>query len=473
MSVEGSLDLFRLPEILQVIAQQRKTGILTVQGAEDIIAVSFLGGRIVAADALNETTEEGLGAVLVAEHQVSAEDLRRLAARSEAKGTRLADLLVSEGVVDRAGLLTALRLQTQALLMSLLDWRQGEFKFYGGDEVSFEEGFQPIGVDELLLRAIESRESGDGGPPALDSRLRRLDPPRPVRTRDLASIQEGKLPPPPEDGEAIWLTPEEERLLDAIGPGRTLAEAAMEARVVGDRARYLAFRLFQEGLAALAETRPARPVGASARVALGDRTEARARPDGTAALRPPPAGAPRPAAPAPEEEVEVLSPKVPVSVHRPLASLLALAGAVLLVAGMVTSTGAFLLPFPWETADRQAFLAEEDSATLLELDQAAKTYFLLQGHFPDDLAELVDLGLLRDEDLRDARGRPWVYTPEERRYSVRPLLPEEAGGQRAKAEGGQVEATLEGITGNFLLDPEFLRAAQHSTSKEPPLVLLD
>jgi hypothetical protein len=129
----------------------------------------------------------------------------------------------------------------------------------------------------------------------------------------------------------------------------------------------------------------------------------------------------------------------------------------------VTSTGAFLLPFPWETADRQAFLAEEDAASLVELDQAAKTYFLLQGHFPDDLSELVDLGLLRSEDLHDARGRPWVYTPEERRYSVRPLLPEEAG----RPKGGQAEATLEGITGNFLLDPEFLRAAQHSTSTPP------
>ena len=464
MSVEGSLDLFRLPEIFQVIAQQRKTGILTVQGSEDIIAVSFLGGRIVAADALNETTEEGLGAVLVSEYQVSAEELRRLSARSEARGARLADLLLSEGVIDRAGLLAALRLQTQRLLMSLLDWRQGEFKFYGGDEVSFEEGFQPIGVDELLLRAIETRESGDGGPPALDSRLRRLDPPRPVRIRDLAAIGEGQIPPAPDDGEAIWLTPEEERLLDAIGPGRTLAEVAMEARVAGDRARYLAFRFVQEGLAALAETRPARPTGAPARGVPGERPEVPARAGGAAA--------PRPAAPAPEpprEEIEALAAKVPASVHRPLAGLLALAGAALLVAGLVTSTGAFLLPFPWETADRQAFLAEEDAASLVELDQAAKTYFLLQGHFPDDLSELVDLGLLRSEDLHDARGRPWVYTPEERRYSVRPLLPEEAG----RPKGGQAEATLEGITGNFLLDPEFLRAAQHSTSTEPPVVLLD
>jgi len=47
MAVEGTLDLFKLPEILQLISQQKKTGILTVQGQQDIVAISFLNGRIV------------------------------------------------------------------------------------------------------------------------------------------------------------------------------------------------------------------------------------------------------------------------------------------------------------------------------------------------------------------------------------------------------------------------------------------
>ena len=58
MSVEGNLDLFQLPEILQLIGQQQKTGILTVQGEEDIVAISFLHGKIVAADSLNQAVEE-------------------------------------------------------------------------------------------------------------------------------------------------------------------------------------------------------------------------------------------------------------------------------------------------------------------------------------------------------------------------------------------------------------------------------
>ena len=53
MAVEGTLEVFKLPEILQMISQQQKTGILTVQGQQDIIAVSFLKGQIVTVDSLN------------------------------------------------------------------------------------------------------------------------------------------------------------------------------------------------------------------------------------------------------------------------------------------------------------------------------------------------------------------------------------------------------------------------------------
>ena len=159
MAVEGTLDLFQLPEILQVVSQQRKTGILTIQGTEDIVAVSFLTGEIVAADSLTETTEQGVGEVLITRNLLEPSALRELTARSGQGGPRLGDLLVTEHYVDRQQFLSALREHTLTLLMGLLAWRKGEFKFYGGDEVSYEEGFRPIAVDELLLRSIEEGET--------------------------------------------------------------------------------------------------------------------------------------------------------------------------------------------------------------------------------------------------------------------------------------------------------------------------
>lgn len=159
MAVEGTLDLFKLPEILQLVAQQRKTGILTVQGQQDIIAISFLNGQIVAADALNQTVEEGLAQILVGEGLMNGSDFARAAAEYPASGLRLLDFLVERLFVTRPELLRALRIQMTRLLEQLLHWEKGEFKFYSGDEVSYEEGFIPIPVDELLVQ-IAQRNPG-------------------------------------------------------------------------------------------------------------------------------------------------------------------------------------------------------------------------------------------------------------------------------------------------------------------------
>lgn len=463
MAVEGTLDLFRLPEILQVISEQRKTGILTVQGADDIIAVSFLEGRIVAADALNETTEAGLGAVLVEQDRVTEETLHELVRRSQAEGTRLADLLVEEGRIDREGLLEALRLQTVRLLLALLSWQVGEFKFYGGDEVSYEEGFRGIGVDELLLRALEA-ESGESARhvPEPESRMRRTEGRRPVRVREPAALD--RLPPPPSEVDsAVWVTPEEERVLEAVAPGRTVAEVAEQVGVPTERARYVLFRLGREGLVSLVSAPrtapPGTPAGPKAPAPAAE-DRGRAEPVSEEVLA---------AEPEAEEEVEVAR-RPRASVAGPVAVGSGLLAAVLLALALAAAPVAFLLPFPWLEEGRESVHLTRDSARLLELDLAAKTFFLLRGRFPDDLRELVELGLLEEGDLVDSRGRRLALEPREASYLLRPLVPEAPG---AAAE----EAFREGIAGNFLLDPGFLAGpgpgAGARPETEPSLVLLD
>ena len=59
--MEGVLQEGALYGVLLELAREGSTGILTVQGEEEIIAFSLLAGEIVAADALNTTMEEALG----------------------------------------------------------------------------------------------------------------------------------------------------------------------------------------------------------------------------------------------------------------------------------------------------------------------------------------------------------------------------------------------------------------------------
>jgi Domain of unknown function (DUF4388) len=409
MAVEGTLDLFQLPEILQLISQQKKTGILTVQGQNDIVAISFLTGRIVAADALNQTMEEGLTRILVAEGIMSQADLARALAEHPSAGGRLLDFLVERRYVTRQRLLAALRLQTYGLIEQLLRWQQGDFKFYSGEEVSYEEAFVPITVEELLLNAAEGRPVPPRPAPPVPPT------PAPVPPRQ-SSPPNLRVVPPPE------------------APPAPSPRSAPASGVPAPRA---------------VEPAPARR-GPLAPV-----------PAPPAALVPPsgPIQAAE-AAPPVFRRMRVEEAAVPPA-FRTVARLAALVPAVLLVAFLLLQPASLLLPF-WGEAQRQGFWQAERSVLFLKIDRAAKTFFLVESHFPERLALLQQLDLLNAADLRDPQGAELRYSAREESYTVQPV-----DGKGAPIRGAE---TTDAVTGNFLLDSDFISV---SPDAKAPLVLLD
>ena len=381
MAVEGTLEVFKLPEILQMISQQQKTGILTVQGPQDIIAVSFLKGQIVTVDSLNQTQEEGLSQILIKEGLLTSTQFSRASAEHQSSGMRLLDLLVERGYVQRDALLRALRLHATRLLGALLRWDKGEFKFYGGDEVPYEEGFVPITVEEVLVAGAPRRPAGPVPVPAPPG-------PRPVPSGPAPLLSVPSLDGPP-------------AAPPAARPG---------LRVV-------------------------RREGAPAdRPAAGDE-----------------------AGPFRKMTVE------PVEAQRPLLPLAAAAIlAILTLLLLVLAPSSVVVPFPWQEEERLALAREQRASLYLKIDRAAKTWFLLEGRFPEQLSQLVEAGFLAPADLSDPYGRPLEYTVTEESYTLQPLV-----------DGKPVlgEEASEAITGNFLLDPGFLSLPTESAAQ--PLVLLD
>jgi hypothetical protein len=458
MAVEGTLDVFRLPEILQVISHQRKTGILTVQGESDIVAVSFLDGAVVAADALNQTVEEKLGEVLAREGIAGRDRFAEVAAAAQQGEGRLLDLLVERGVVARAELMAAMRTQTYDLLFELLRWERGEFKFYSGDEVAYEEGFRPIPIEELLLRAI-AEEEDDGGAalPARGVLYARAEPPR-------SELRDRVGPPRPgeeRDG-VLWLSEDERRLWELLAAPQSVEELTAASGLGEHQVRFALYRFLAAGAAETFEP--------------GEAGE----PEPLAAPPPLPeplaAPAPRPVRPQPvelpgEETLERLTrgpepAPLPVSERAAagraagaIAHLLALVVVAAAGAALVRSPVGFLLPFPWQEGERGAEAAVRFDAVAVRIDRAAKTWFLLEGGFPESLGRLLGPGLLGAGDLTAPGGRPYAYASGPDAYRLRPAeTPEDAGHGEA-------------ISGNFLLDPDFQAAT--SGGQSPPLVLLD
>jgi hypothetical protein len=387
MAVEGTLEVFKLPEILQMISQQQKTGILTVQGQQDIIAVSFLKGKIVTVDSLNQTQEEGLSQILIKEGLLTGTQFARASSEHQSAGMRLLDLLVERNYVQRDALLRALRLHATRLLGELLRWDKGEFKFYGGDEVPYEEGFVPITVEEVIVAGAPRRAAGPVPVPS----------PAPI-----LSVPSLGIPDPP----ALATT--------AVRPG---------LRVVR-----------REG------TMPAERSSVTSVASVG-------------------AGAEEPEASGPFRKMKVEAAEA----RRPLLmQALAAVLATLTLLLLVLAPAAVVIPFPWQDAERLALAGEQKASLYQKIDRAAKTWFLLEGRFPERLAQLVEAGFLSPRDLADPQGRPFQYSVTEESYTLQPLV-----------DGKPVpgEETTEAITGNFLLDPGFLSLPTQSSAQ--PLVLLD
>jgi len=357
MAVEGTLDLFKLPEILQLISQQKKTGILTVQGQQDIVAISFLNGRIVAADALSQTLEEGLAQVLVREGMITASDLHRAAGEHQSAGGRLIDVLVERRYLERAQLLQALRLQTWRLLEQLLRWNEGDFKFYSGDEVSFEEGFHPIAVEELLIHATPATSAAMAA--AAAPAPSPAPPPRPAPPPP-APVAVPRVPAPaPAAPPPVPIDPRFAPRPSPVAAPPPLAAVIPPPTFGEETGQYRQMRV---------EPKAAPPLG----VPWGGR-------------------------------------------------ILALLLALLAVVSLWRAPDSLMVPFSWQARERAALARDQRAALYLKIDRAAKTWFLLKGSFPDRLEDLVKAALLSPADLKDPEGRPLRYTAGEESYTLQPM----------------------------------------------------
>lgn len=428
MSLEGRLQRFWMEDVFGRLAAAEKTGILTVHGEQDIIAVSFLDGRVVFADALNDPVEEGLGDVLTQGGLVSAEEYEALVAEHRAGGARVVDLLVEKGHASRQEVLAALRRQCFDLLLQLSQATDGEFKFYDGQEVFFEEDGDPISVPEVLIRCAWAL--GDQGPL-----------PQPVPLEDTV--------PDRRDGESTESTEPVDATAGSLGEvwdridGR---RTAAQLSALGDLSPYdvylALFRWAHAGRIVLSESEsvPAGVVAEAESAGWGIAEEDESRSAGI---------------------FEFLEPRIARSAPW-IATLALLMLAIGLVVRLHRSPVHFVCPLPWEEAERGRLIQGRRELLYQRIDNAAKTFFLIEKRFPENLQVLVDAGLLHGGDLVEPEGYDLEFISTETGYVVQPL----AMG-RPLAETGRTD----GVAGNFLLDARYL--LQPTEPAEAALVLLD
>lgn len=172
MALRGTLRDFSLGEILQLISFQRKTGVLTVEGEEDTVSVSFLDGKVVAADSVKRRFENRLGNLLVRAGKLTPATLNQVLEEQKRLEQRIGFVLINRGIVSPGDLQAALRTQILNLIYRLFRWKDGRYYFSQEKSVEYEvDHFTPVATENILMEAARMSDEW----PLIQSRIPSLD----------------------------------------------------------------------------------------------------------------------------------------------------------------------------------------------------------------------------------------------------------------------------------------------------------
>jgi tetratricopeptide (TPR) repeat protein len=133
VALEGPLKEFHIQDVFQLLDLGRKSGVLRVTSElrQATASVYFEQGGVVAATMGKDS--QRFGARLVRLSKISAKDLdRALVLQEKGDSRRLGDILVAIGAIARRELDRQLKAQTEEILLDLLGWTEGRFRFEEG-----------------------------------------------------------------------------------------------------------------------------------------------------------------------------------------------------------------------------------------------------------------------------------------------------------------------------------------------------
>ena len=224
MEFSGRLAAFPLPDILQWVANERRTGTLVVRRSGREKWVRFGRGEVVGC--VSDDPGEFFGQYLVLRRYIDQDELVMALTFCKKQGCRLGEALSELGMITPETVRETLRRQTQDSICDLFLWAHGVFYFVEEEPPAGSGIPEPI---DTITVAMEGARWADE-----HRRIRQIFP------HDEVTLGPGPAWPA-EDGAGATLSPLEACLVAAMaamdGRGGTLAE--LHASVKGSYFRFL------------------------------------------------------------------------------------------------------------------------------------------------------------------------------------------------------------------------------------------
>lgn len=129
MALQGTLKDFSITEIIQLIGQQLKTGVLKIRRGKNLVEISFVDGMIVHVFSNYRGKKDLIGEILVKAQLITEEQLERVLRIQKETLKYLGEILVELGLLTKEDILKVITTQIYETIYDLFWWEDGTFNF--------------------------------------------------------------------------------------------------------------------------------------------------------------------------------------------------------------------------------------------------------------------------------------------------------------------------------------------------------
>lgn len=129
MALQGTLKDFSITEIIQLIGQQLKTGVLKIRREKNLVEISFVDGMIVHVYSNYRGKKDLIGEILVKAQLITEEQLERVLKIQKETLKYLGEILVELGLLTKEDILKVITTQIYETIYDLFWWEDGTFNF--------------------------------------------------------------------------------------------------------------------------------------------------------------------------------------------------------------------------------------------------------------------------------------------------------------------------------------------------------
>jgi hypothetical protein len=129
MALQGTLKDFSITEIIQLIGQQLKTGVLRIRRGKDLVEIHFVDGMIVHVYSNYRGKKDLIGEILVKAELISEDQLDRVLKVQKESFKYLGEILVELQLLTKDDVLKVISTQIYETIYDLFWWEDGQFNF--------------------------------------------------------------------------------------------------------------------------------------------------------------------------------------------------------------------------------------------------------------------------------------------------------------------------------------------------------